>query len=235
MAQTEVTGHAHFHALLIEADEAYDAAIAACMRVAGCDVQHVADADLALSALERNRFDVVVWGVPSPDPDGRHGSIIAELRLRTEAPLVLLAAGFETAQLDLEAGADQRLPKPFIPGALVGAMRAALRRSGSTMAPLAAATEIRGIELDGQKRTLTYKGAEATFTRQEWSLISILVDHPNRFLTARDILRLGWHSGEYGPQEVRIYMRRLRQKMAPLSLPCGLLSKHGFGYCLMFS
>src|SRR3982074_1215229 len=143
LAQTEVTGHAHFHALLIEADEAYDAAIAACMRVAGCDVQHVADADLALSALERNRFDVVVWGVPSPDPDGRHGSIIAELRLRTEAPLVLLAAGFETAQRGLEAGAGQRLPKPFIPGALVGAVRAALRRSGSTMAPLAAATEIR--------------------------------------------------------------------------------------------
>jgi DNA-binding response OmpR family regulator len=155
--------------------------------------------------------------------------------LRTEAALILLASGFETAQQDLEAGADQLLPKPFVPGALVGAVRAVLRRSQSPVVALAANLEIRGMALNGNDRSVTFKGAEATFTRQEWDLVSILVDHPNRYLTAAEILRLGWHAGQYGPEEVRIYMRRLRRKMEPLKLPCGLLSKHGYGYCLMFS
>jgi len=66
--------------LLIEADEAYDAAIAACMNIAGCEVHHVTNVALALPALDRNQFDVVVWGVPIPDPLSRHQSI-TELRL----------------------------------------------------------------------------------------------------------------------------------------------------------
>jgi DNA-binding response OmpR family regulator len=229
----EIEGRLNFRALLIEADEAYDGAIAACMAIAGCDIQHVTDIDLALPALDRNHFDVVVWGVPIPDPAHRNESI-AELRLHTDAPLVLVAVGFDTAQGDLEAGADQRLPKPFVPGALVGAVRAALRRSKSPTVPLALHLEIRGMALDGNARTLTFNGADATFTRQEWSLLSILMEHPNRYLTAREILHLGWHAGDYGPQEVRIYMRRVRKKIEPLDLPCGLLSRHGYGYCLAF-
>jgi DNA-binding response OmpR family regulator len=89
--------------------------------------------------------------------------------------------------------------------------------------------------LDGNARSVSFKGAKAAFTRQEWDLISILVDHPNRYLTAAEILRLGWHAGQYGPEEVRIYMRRLRRKMEPLKLPCSLASKHGFGYSLNFA
>jgi len=204
------------------------------MRVAGCDVQHVGNVDLAVPVLVRNRFDLVVWGVPIPDPERRHWSI-SELRLRTDAPLVLVAAGFDTAQEDLEAGADQRLPKPFVPGALVGAVRSALRKSVPPVVPVASAMEIRGMALDGNTRTVTYKGAAASFTRQEWDLVSILVDHPNRYLTAHQILHLGWHAGEYGPQEVRIYMRRVRRKLEPLELPCSLLSKHGHGYSLTFA
>ena len=223
-----------FRALLIEADEAYDATIAACMSIAGCEVQHVTAVDLALPVLDRNQFDVVVWGVPIPDPLSRHQSI-TELRLHTEAPLVLVAVGFDTAQEDLEAGADQRLPKPFVPGALVGAMRAALRKTKAPVVPVTWPLEIRGMALDGNARTLTFKGAEAAFTRQEWDLISILVEHPNRYLTAREVLHLGWHAGEYGPQEVRMYMRKLRRKLEPLRLPCSLVSRHGYGYCLTFA
>jgi DNA-binding response OmpR family regulator len=230
----EVGVRPQFRALLIEADEAYEAAIAACMAIAGCDVQQVTDIDLALPALDRNAFDVVVWGVPISDAAHRHGSIAA-LRLHTDAPLVLVAVGFDTAQEDLEAGADQRLPKPFVPGALVGAVRAALRKSKSPAVPFTIPVEIRGMALDGNARTLTFNGADATFTRQEWSLLSILMDHPNRYLTAREILHLGWHAGDYGPQEVRMYMRRVRKKIEPLELPCGLLSRHGYGYCLTFS
>ena len=160
---------------------------------------------------------------------------IAEVRLHSDAPLVLLCVSIEAAQQDLEAGADQWLPKPFVPGALVGALTAALRNASSPLAPAPADVDVRGMRLQPGERTLLFKGISTVFTRQEWELLTILVEHPNRYLTTREVLRLGWHAGTYGREAVRIYMRRLRVKMAPLDLPCELLSRHGQGYCLRFA
>jgi DNA-binding response OmpR family regulator len=220
-------------ALLIEADEAYGAAIAACLRLAGCRVDLVGDPRGAFPALDRQKFDVVVWGVSALEQDHR-SQVISEVRLRTEAPLVLVDGSVEMAQLGLETGADQWVPKPFVPGALVGSVRAALRKSASSIMLVASRLEIRGMVLDGKRRRLTFSGRGITLTRQEWDLLSILVSHPDRFLGAREILRLGWRAGDHGSEQLRTYVHRLRQKFEPLDLPCRLASQHGQGYCLSF-
>ena len=232
MEQRDAVTSVRCHALLIEADEAYRVAIEACIRLAGCGVQAVPDPASAFRVLDGRRFDVVVWGISASLTDRRE--TIAALRSRTEAALVLVDAGLEMAQLDLEAGADQWVPKPFAPGELVGSLRAALGKAPSPIMDVATSVEIQGMLLDGRVRTLTFAGHEAAFTRQEWALLSILVSHPNRFLSAHEILSLGWRAGEHEPDQLRIYVRRLRQKLEPLSLPCSLLSRHGQGYCLEF-
>jgi DNA-binding response OmpR family regulator len=207
--------------------------IAACIRLTGCRVKHVVDAGDALPALEQETFDLVVWGVAATDVRER-GDVVGELRERTAAPLVLIDGGSEMAQLDLEAGADQWLPKPFVPGALVGSLRAVMRNWGASVVQVPLRVEIRGMVLDGTSRRLAFAGGEASLTRQEWSLLTILVSHPNRFLGAREIVRLGWRAGEHGPEQLRTYVRRLRLKLEPMSLPCRLVSQHGQGYCLNF-
>jgi DNA-binding response OmpR family regulator len=221
------------HALLIEADEAYRAVIAASMRLAGCRVEQVESPDLAFPTLDHRNFDIVVWGVSLCDAS-RRSEVISEVRLRTEAPLVLVDGSSEMAQLGLETGADQWVPKPFVPGALVGSVRAALRKSASSIMQVATRVEVRGMVLDGKTRRLAVGSRSVTFTRQEWELLSILVSHPNRFLGAREILRLGWRAGDHGSEQLRTYVRRLRLKLEPLDLPCRLLSQHGQGYCLTF-
>jgi two-component system response regulator MtrA len=221
------------HALLIESDEAYRAAIAAVMRVAGCRVEQVTTPDHAFPVLDHRSIDIVVWGVSRSDA-ARRGEVISEVRQRTEAPLVLVDGSSDMAQLDLETGADQWVPKPFVPGALVGSLRAALRQSASSIMQIATRIEVRGMMLDGRTRTLSVDARSATFTRQEWALLSILMSHPNRFLAAREILRLGWRAGDHGPEQLRTYVRRLRDKLEPLDVPCRLQSRHGHGYCLEF-
>jgi DNA-binding response OmpR family regulator len=223
-----------YQALVIEADEAYRVVIAGCIRLAGCRVEQVAAPDLAFPAIEQQRFDLVVWGVPRHAPD-RRSEVITELRLRTEAPLVLVDGSHDMAQFDLETGADQWVPKPFVPGSLVGAAHAALRKSAASVMQVATRVDIRGMVLDGKRRQLRYGGHEVTFTRQEWELLSILVSHPNRFLGAREILRMGWRAGEHGAEQLRTYVHRLRQKLEPINAPCRLLSQHGQGYCLVFA
>jgi DNA-binding response OmpR family regulator len=221
------------NALLIERDDAYRAVMTSCLGLAGCRSTVVATPESAFSMLDRQSFDVLVWGVSGDDVAHRL-EILGELGLRSEAPLIMVDGGFEAAQLDLEGGADKWVPKPFAPGLLVGTVRAALRKSASSVLPVAARTEVRGMMLDGGRRKLAFGGAEVSFTRQEWDLLSILFSHPDRFLGAREILRLGWSAGDHAAEQLRTYVHRLRQKLEPLNLPCRLLSQHGQGYCLRF-
>ncbi len=193
--------------------------------------------EAAVAALKRRRFDLVIWGVPETSGlDAAHrAETIDEIRSWSEAQLIVIDGEPNVAQINLEAGADQWLPNPFAPGALVGALRAALRRSASSKGPQILRTEIRGMVLDGARRTLSFHGSEVSLTRQEWELLSILLGHPDRFLSARDILGLGWTAGEHAAEQLRTYVHRLRQKVEPLALPCQLLSQHGHGYCLLFN
>jgi DNA-binding response OmpR family regulator len=59
------------------------------------------------------------------------------------------------------------------------------------------------------------------------------LSHPNRFLSAREIIRLGWRAGEHEAEQLRIYVRRLRGKLEPLEVACRLVTQHNRGYCLI--
>src|SRR5436190_7272082 len=185
--------------LVVEADEAYRAVIDTCARLAGCRADAVANPALALERLDGERFDVVIWGC-GPEEDGPVDSV-ALLRGRTDAPLLLLADHFDAAQAAHEAGADQVLPKPFVPSALVGALRAALRRSPALMMHLASRVEIRGMTFDAEERSAQFNSANVSFTAQEWDLLAVFLSNPNRFLTAREIVRLGWRAGVHEAEQ----------------------------------
>jgi DNA-binding response OmpR family regulator len=77
---------------------------------------------------------------------GGRVEVMGELRLRSEAPPVMIDVYSSAAQFALEAGADQWLVKPFVPGALVGSE---LRRATNSALPAAMKVEFRGMNLDG--------------------------------------------------------------------------------------
>jgi DNA-binding response OmpR family regulator len=215
----------------VEADEAYRAVIETCVRLAGCRAEAAADIPAALARLEGAGFDVLIWG-SNPDED-EHSETVALLHARTDAHVMLLADRFEAAQSAHDAGADHVLPKPFVPSALVGALRAAVRRSPVLMMHLASRVEIKGIVFDAGARTLQLNGEHVSFTSQEWDLLAVFLSHPNRFLAAREVVRLGWRAGVHEVEQLRTYVRRLRQKLEPLDIPLRLVSHHSRGYCLV--
>lgn len=223
-------------ALVIEADAAYRTVIEACARIADCAAESTKNPQDGLARLRSGRFDLIIWGVHPGESENRRVDVLTELRDASQAiPVIMVDDQFEPSQVSYEAGADHVLPKPFVPGALVGAIQSALRRAPSLMMQLVSSVEIRGMTLDADSRQLTYEDQKVTFTPQEWELLSVFLTHPNRFLTVSDILHLGWHGGRYGGDQVRGYVHRLRQKLDPLELPCQLISQQGRGYCLVIS
>lgn len=220
--------------LVIDGDALSAGIIEACLAEADCATWLSPTPGQAISQLEHRQFDLLIWRVEaaSGDMEARRQALF-EIRLRTRTPLIVIDEA-AAAQALLEAGADQWLPCVSPPGAIVGSVRAALRKSTPSGAPINERVEIRGMVFDGRTRRLSYRDGGVVLTRQEWELLSLLVSHANRFLSAREIVRLGWRGGDHEVEQLRTYIRRLRQRLAPLGAPCQLVSEHGRGYCLAF-
>jgi DNA-binding response OmpR family regulator len=221
------TNASRFAVLVLEADEAYRVTIGACVGLTGGRVDSVCSPELAFAALLRNSYDLLIWGLCDTEAD-RRVEVMGELWLRSEAPLVMIDVYSSAAQFALEAGADQWLVKPFVPGALVGIGAEKGHQFG------AARRHESGIPGHESRWRLAFAGAEACLTRQEWDLFSI---HSATLIASsahREILRLGWRAGDHAADQLRTYVQRLRHKLEPLNLPCHLMSQHGRGYCLSF-
>jgi DNA-binding response OmpR family regulator len=157
--------------------------------------------------------------------------VIAQFHEESTAPLVLVDEAHEEARVSYEAGADQILPKPFVPGQLVGAIKAALRGPGPTsVVPLATRIELAGTTIDSESRSITRGDRSVGFSKRDWELLTFLLANPGQWFTAEDLVRLAWRSTKYSSEQLRSYVLRLRRKMEPLDLPFALTSQQGRGY-----
>lgn len=140
-----------FHALVIETDPDYRSVIAHVVELAGGQSEQVATVEEGRKHLGGTKVDLVIIGL------GADASVeldsISDLRSRAPCPLIMLHESFEEARPIYEAGVDQILPKPFVPGALVGAIKAELRGpSPTSVLPAATMIQIGGVTFDREIR-----------------------------------------------------------------------------------
>lgn len=202
-----------------------------CVERAEAAAQAVTSIGDGLRRLEVDEVDLVVWGVGGDEPDWADG--VARLHEASGAPLILVDESYEDARAAFEAGADQVLPKPFVPGALVGAVKAGLRAGGpSSVVAVATRIELGDAVFDSEERAVKSRRGAAMLSRREWELLSFMLANPNQWFDAEPLARQSWRSVRHSPEQLRSYVARLRRKLAPLKLPCDILSRRGRGYCL---
>src|ERR671924_2183765 len=99
----------------------------------GYEVVQALDGQEALSAFEKQPFDLVVLDVMLPRMDGLE--VCRRLRAKSRVPIIMLTAKAEEIDkvIGLELGADDYITKPFSMREFRSRVRAALRRA--EMAP----------------------------------------------------------------------------------------------------
>jgi DNA-binding response OmpR family regulator len=221
------------HILVVEDDTDIAALIAHYLEKAGHRVERVSSGADVLPRLRKAAADLVILDLMLPGMDG----LLVCQAMRNDPsmaaiPIIMLTArGEESDRVSgLELGADDYVTKPFSPKELTARVTALLRRAGrkSTGAPL----QYGPITLDVDRHTVALDGEEVRLTAKEFLLLQYLVQHKGRVLS-RDLLLSDVWGYNYtgGTRTVDVHVRRLREKLPPLSE--GIETIKQFGYKLI--
>jgi two-component system KDP operon response regulator KdpE len=200
------------------------------LRARRYEVQAAATGGDALRVAAAHPPDVVILDLGLPDMDG--ADVIAGLRGWTAVPILVLSGRTDSVDkvAALDAGADDYVTKPFGMEELLARLRAMTRRSlGADEHPV---VQVGAATVDLAARRVTVAGADVRLTPTEWHLLEVLVRHPGKLLSQRQLLTEVWGPGyETAQGSLRLYMAQLRRKLeSDPSRPRHLLNEPGMGY-----
>jgi DNA-binding response OmpR family regulator len=221
--------------LVVDANPGYRSVISHLVEMAGGQFESVDELGHAWRLLDgAKRFDMVIVGTSADFPITPED--VGKLRSVAQTPVIILAETYDETKQTLEiykAGANQVLPKPFVPDALIGAIKAEIRRPGPvSVVPIATRIELGRLVFDAENRRVTGKDGTVSLTKREWQLLSFFLASPNQFFAAGEVVSQAW-GPEASVEQFRSYVTRLRSKLSPFRPNCFLVTEKGKGYCLV--
>jgi two-component system KDP operon response regulator KdpE len=206
-------------------------ALAINLRARGYDVRTAGSGAEALATAAAHQPELVVLDLGLPDMDGTE--VIAGLRGWTAVPVLVLSGRSDSTDKveALDAGADDYVTKPFGMDELLARLRAMARR-GTPPGEEPPVVRFGDTVVDLVSRKVTRDGADVRLTPTEWHLLEVLVRHPGRLLSQKQLLAEVWGPGYESAQgNLRLYMGQLRRKLEQdPARPRFLVNEPGMGY-----
>ncbi len=199
--------------LLVEDDDALAESLQEYLRAEGFELL-LASSAAAARACGPGNADLVLldWMLP----DGPGIDLLREWReQRLTVPVLLLTARTELVDrvVGLELGANDYITKPFEPRELLARIRVQLRQL-RPQAPEETVIAFAGIELSPTTRVVSYRGRPVDLTRQEFGLLKLFLENPNRVFSREEILNQAWGYEHFpSTRTVDTHVLQLRQKI----------------------
>jgi DNA-binding response OmpR family regulator len=192
-------------------------------------IDHYTNCADAVAALRTAEYDLLILDWALPDSTGVE--LCKQYRsMGGSKPVLILTARGSSADkvAGLNAGADDFVVKPFDPDELVARAHALLRRP-----PVIADSvlQVASIELDRNNHTVKVAGQPVVLLPKEFAILQLLMEHPDRYLTAEAILARVWRSDlPVSTDSVRTQMKSLRKKLGGADDGSVIENTRGLGY-----
>jgi two-component system, OmpR family, KDP operon response regulator KdpE len=216
--------------LVVDDESQIRRALVTNLRARGYEVDQAGTGEQALSLAADRHPDAVILDIGLPGVDGL--DVVRGIRGWSTVPIIMLTVREDdTDKIEaLDAGADDYVTKPFSMGELLARLRAALRRGASGEEVAVVTTDDFTIDLAAKR--IERFGTEVHLTPLEWGIVEVLVRHPGKLVSQRQLLQEVW-----GPQYeretnyLRLYLAQIRRKLEPEpSQPRYFVTEPGMGY-----
>ncbi|MBO5768104.1 MAG: response regulator transcription factor [Clostridia bacterium] len=167
----------------------------------------IGDGNEALSVIENEKFDLMIFDVMLP-----HASGFELITHASGTPVIFVTAkeGINDRLKGLSLGADDYIVKPFEIQELLLRVRAVLRRTKKDDSELS----FDGVTVDFSAKKVFRGGEEVFLTPKEYSLLETLVLNRNIALSRDKLITLVWgYDYDGDSRTVDVHIRQLRAKL----------------------
>ena len=198
--------------LLVEDDPMIGDAVLALLRSENYAADWVRDGAAADTALQSERYDLVLLDLGLPRADGLQ--VLRQLRSRRDSVPVLVATardGIADRIAGLDAGADDYVVKPFDVDELLARIRALLRRSAGRAEPV---FSHKGVTLNPATHEASVNGEPIALSAREWAVLEPLLARPGLVLSRQQLEeKLYSWKDEISSNAIEVYIHGLRKKL----------------------
>ncbi len=199
--------------LIVDDEERMRKLIKDFLKQKGYPTIEASDGEEALRMFEENKSKIklILLDVMMPKLDG--WSVLRQIRQESNVPVIMLTArGEEQDELfGFELGADEYISKPFSLKILVARVEAILKRLQTDKKEV---TEVGGIKIDSQGRTVTVDGKQIDLSLREYELLVYLVENEGIALSRDKILNNVWNYDYYGDSRtIDSHIKKIRHKL----------------------
>ncbi|MEM7585510.1 MAG: response regulator transcription factor [Acidobacteriota bacterium] len=217
--------------LLIEDDVDVATNVAEYLEQRGVQLDFAYDGLQGLGLATKGRYSAIILDLGLPGLDGI--DVCRKLRRQaTSTPVLMLTARDELEEKleGFQAGADDYVVKPFALPELYHRLVALVRRSeGAAETRLA----VGDLEIDPQTREVRRGGQKIHLNRTELRLLEILARAAPKLVSREQLEAEVWGDDPVGPDLLRSYIYRIRQRIDKPFAIALLQTVHGEGYRLV--
>ncbi|MCL2590122.1 MAG: response regulator [Betaproteobacteria bacterium] len=214
------------HILIVDDDRDIRNLLADYLEKQGLRCIAAADGREMRAALDKHRIDLIVLDIMMPGEDGL--TLCRNLRAsdspNANTPVLMLTARDEDMDriIGLEMGADDYLPKPFVPRELYARIRAILRRTRALPPNMAAVPTAQGRELHFAhwrldtvaRHLIDQDGTIVALSGAEFRILSIFLAHPQKILSRDQLMELTQgREADVFDRSIDLLISRVRQRL----------------------
>lgn len=186
----------------------------------------------ALERFDEAKPDLAILDVMLPDGDGF--SLMRQIRKSSDVPVIFLTAKDEPIDRvsGLGLGADDYIPKPFLPQEFLLRVYAVLRRSYPAASPK---VQLDHCVIDFDRAEVVREDGSVALTAKEFALLEVLSRNHGKVVTTDAICDALWGGDAFGYENpLNAHIRRVREKIErDPSHPVSLITCKGLGYKLI--
>lgn len=221
-----------YRILIVEDDNGIAEGVASQLRTWGHDVRIATDFSDIMKEFSEYEPHMVLLDIGLPFFNGYHWC--GEIRKVSKVPIIFISSTAENMNIVMAVnmGADDFIAKPFDVNVMVAKVGALLRRTYD-FGESSPVIECNGAMLNTGDQTFTYNGENISLTKNEYRIISALMQNKGKIVSRERLMELLWESECFVDENtLTVNVNRLRKKLDGAGLEGFITTKFGQGYII---